>query len=65
MRSHGARREGIAEAWSHRSFEGTRGPLRFSRVPGIDVLQWAWPPVQVVERDPSKPDRFRVLHASA
>lgn len=65
MRSHGARREGIAEAWSHGTFDSSRGPLRFSRVPGIDVLQWAWPPVQVVERDPSKPDRFRVLHTGA
>ncbi len=65
MRSHGARREGIVEAWSHLAFESSRGPLRFSRVPGIDVLQWAWPPVQVVERDPSKPDRFRVHHTGA
>lgn len=65
MRSHGARREGIADAWSHASFEGSRGPFRFSRVPGIDVLQWAGPPVQVVERDPSQPDRFRVLHTGA
>lgn len=65
MRSHGARREGIADAWSHVSFEGSRGSFRFSRVPGIDVLQWAWPPVQVVERDSSQPDRFRVLHTGA
>lgn len=65
MRSHGARREGIVEAWVQKTFEGSRGPLRFSRVPGIDVLQWAWPPVQVVERDPSKLDRFKVLHTGA
>jgi hypothetical protein len=25
--------------------------------------QWTWPPIQVVDRDPAEPDRFRVLHA--
>ncbi len=49
--------------WSTVAVEGTRGPIRFSRVPGIDVWQWAWPPVQVVDRDPADPDRFRVLSA--
>ncbi len=31
---------------------------------GISVWQWAWPPIQVVDRDPARPDRFRVLHAA-
>ena len=26
--------------------------------------QWAWPPTQVVDRDPAAPDRFRVLHSA-
>ncbi|MBS2537309.1 ABC transporter substrate-binding protein [Catenulispora sp. NF23] len=52
---------GIAEAWPHISVEGTRGRIQFSRVPGISVWQWAWPPIQVADRDPAAPDRFRVL----
>jgi ABC-type branched-subunit amino acid transport system substrate-binding protein len=46
--------------WADVAVEGTRGPIRFARVPGIGVWQWAWPPVQVVDRDPSAPGRFRV-----
>ncbi|MFW6718734.1 ABC transporter substrate-binding protein [Streptomyces sp. MAR4 CNY-716] len=49
-------------AWADVAVDGTRGPIRFSRVPGIDVWQWAWPPVQVVDRDPADPGSFRVLH---
>ena len=63
LRSNGADRARIAEAWPHLAVEGTRGPIRFSRVPGISVWQWAWSPVQVADRDPAAPGRFRVLHA--
>lgn len=63
LRSHGTERARIAESWPHVAAEGTRGQIRFSRMPGISVWQWAWAPVQVVDRDPAKPDRFRVLHA--
>jgi ABC-type branched-subunit amino acid transport system substrate-binding protein len=52
-----------AEAWPRVDVEGTRGRIRFSRTPGISVWQWAWTPVQVVDRDPADPGRFRVLHA--
>ncbi|GAA5152565.1 ABC transporter substrate-binding protein [Pseudonocardia eucalypti] len=62
LRSHGADRAGIAECWPRVAVEGTRGPIRFSREPGIGVWQWAWPPIQVVDRDPAEPGRFRVLH---
>jgi hypothetical protein len=55
-------RSRAAEAWSGVAVEGTRGPIRFSRPPGISVWQWAWAPVQVVDRDPAQPDRFRILH---
>lgn len=48
--------------WSDIAVEGTRGAISFSRVPGIGVWQWAWAPVQVVDRDPAEPGRFRVLH---
>jgi ABC-type branched-subunit amino acid transport system substrate-binding protein len=65
LRSHGSDRACIAESWSRVAVDGTRGRIRFSRAPGISVWQWAWPPAQVVDRDPAQPDRFRVLHAAA
>ncbi|MFF4508092.1 ABC transporter substrate-binding protein [Streptomyces sp. NPDC001401] len=63
LRSHGADRARTAESWRRVAVEGTRGQIRFSRTPGISVWQWAWPPIQVVDRDPAEPDRFRILHA--
>ncbi|MGW0754666.1 ABC transporter substrate-binding protein [Streptomyces sp. NPDC002587] len=63
LRSHGADRARTAASWPHVAVEGTRGRIRFSRPPGISVWQWAWAPVEVVDRDPSRPDRFRILHA--
>ncbi|GAA1165758.1 ABC-type branched-subunit amino acid transport system substrate-binding protein [Kitasatospora gansuensis] len=62
LRTHGTDRDRLAAAWPQLKVEGTRGTIRFSRVPGIGVHQWAWPPVQVAERDPAAPDGFRVLH---
>ena len=61
LRTGGVDRERIAASWAEVAVEGTRGPIRFSRTPGISVWQWAWAPVQVVDRDPAAPDRFRVL----
>ncbi|MER8157565.1 ABC transporter substrate-binding protein [Streptomyces sp. NPDC094472] len=63
LRSHGVDRARTAEAWPRVAVEGTRGQIQFSRTPGISVWQWAWTPVQVVDRDPADPDRFRVRHA--
>lgn len=48
--------------WSRVAVEGTRGHIQFSRTPGISVWQWAWPPIQVVDRDPAEPGRFRIRH---
>jgi len=62
LRSHGTDRAITAEAWPRVAVEGTRGPIRFSRAPGISVWQWAWAPIQVVDRDPAQPDRVRILH---
>ncbi|MFC6066076.1 ABC transporter substrate-binding protein [Streptomyces ochraceiscleroticus] len=62
LRSHGADRARIAESWPRLSVEGTRGQIQFSRTPGSSVWQWARPPIQVVDRDPAEPDRFRILH---
>lgn len=63
LRSHGVDRAHSAEFWSRVVIEGTRGKIQFSRTPDISVWQWTWPPVQVVDRDPDEPDRFRILHA--
>ncbi|WP_405676566.1 ABC transporter substrate-binding protein [Streptomyces sp. NBC_01511] len=67
LRSHGTDRAydraRTAEAWPRVAVDGTRGRIRFSRTPGINVWQWTWAPIQVVDRDPAAPDRFRVLHA--
>jgi len=64
LRSHGADRARTAASWPRVAVEGTRGLIQFSRTPGISVWQWAWTPIQVVDRDPAQPDRFRILHAS-
>ncbi|GAA1990907.1 ABC transporter substrate-binding protein [Catenulispora subtropica] len=63
LRAHGTDRARVAASWPHLAVEGTRGLIRFSRVPGIGVWQWAWAPIQVVDRDPVEPARFRVRHA--
>jgi ABC-type branched-subunit amino acid transport system substrate-binding protein len=62
LRSNGVDRARMAESWPRVVVEGTRGTIRFSRVPGISVWQWAWAPVQVADRDPVQPGRFRILH---
>jgi Periplasmic binding protein len=64
LRSHGSDRARIAESWPRVAVEGTRGQIQFSRTPGISVWQWAWTPTQVVDRDPEKPGRFRIIHAT-
>jgi len=63
LRAHGTDRASTAASWPRVAVEGTRGTIRFSRTPGISVWQWASTPIQVVDRDPAEPDRFRVLHA--
>ena len=63
LRTHGTEPARIAAAWPSVAVEGSRGPIRFSRAAGVSVWQWAWPPIQVADRDPVDPDRFRVLLA--
>ncbi|MEU8870367.1 ABC transporter substrate-binding protein [Streptomyces javensis] len=62
LRAQGTDRARVAASWPSVAVEGTRGRIRFSRTPGISVWQWTWPPIQVVDRDPAEPDRFRILH---
>jgi hypothetical protein len=63
MRRHGTNRARIAASWPSVEVEGTRGLIRFSRPPGISVWQWAWAPVQVVDRDPADLAHFRILYS--
>ncbi|GJN66255.1 binding-protein-dependent transport protein [Purpureocillium lilacinum] len=62
LRTHGTDRTDNPPAWSDIAVDGSRGHISFSRIPGISVWQWAWPPIEVVDRDPAQPDRFRTLH---
>ncbi|MFE0099015.1 ABC transporter substrate-binding protein [Streptomyces sp. NPDC059009] len=66
LRSGGAdrarERARTAASWSGVAVEGTRGKIQFSRTPGISVWQWDRTPIQVVDRDPAEPGRFRILH---
>ncbi|MFF1276346.1 ABC transporter substrate-binding protein [Streptomyces marokkonensis] len=62
LRPHGGDRARTAASWARVAVDGTRGRIRFSRTPGTGVWQWEWAPVQVVDRDPAEPGRFRVLH---
>lgn len=64
LRSHGTDRTRLAQSWPHVAVEGSRGRIEFSRTPGTGVWQWAGAPVQVVDRDPAEPGRFRVLRGS-
>jgi hypothetical protein len=64
LRSHRADRTRMAGSWPRVAVEGTRGQIQFSRVPGISVWQWAWPPVQVADRDPAEPGRFRIVQVA-
>lgn len=50
------------EPWARVAVDGTRGPIRFTRTPGVPVRQWVWPPVEVVHRDQAEPGRLRVLY---
>ncbi|MEV7590311.1 ABC transporter substrate-binding protein [Streptomyces sp. NPDC089922] len=62
LRTHGTDRTRTAHAWPDVAVDGTRGRITFSRTPGTGLWQWDAAPVQVVDRDPADPDRFRILH---
>ncbi|MFF5502282.1 ABC transporter substrate-binding protein [Streptomyces roseolus] len=62
LRTHGPDRASLAAAWPTVTVEGTRGEIRFTRPsPSAPVWQWPDPPVQVTDRDPANPTRFRPL----
>jgi ABC-type branched-subunit amino acid transport system substrate-binding protein len=58
-----ARGDDAAPLWSRIAVEGTRGPIAFSRVPGVSVWQWARPPIQVAQLRPGGRERLQVLHS--
>ena len=62
LRSHGPDRARIAAAWPDVRVGGTRGTIQFSRTPGLNVWQWEDAPVQIADRDPAQPSRFRTLY---
>ncbi|MEU9294118.1 ABC transporter substrate-binding protein [Streptomyces sp. NPDC048266] len=64
LRRHGTDRARIAASWSQVTVEGTRGRIQFTRAPGFSVWQAARTPIQIADRDPAAPGRFRVLHAT-
>lgn len=64
LRRHGTQRAQIAQSWPRVAIEGTRGRICFARPQGTTVWQWAGAPIQVVDRDPTQLDRFRVLHTT-
>ncbi|PWI14794.1 amino acid ABC transporter substrate-binding protein [Streptomyces sp. Act143] len=61
LRSRGTDRAAVAASWPDVAVEGTRGRIGFSRTPGIGVWQGTGASIQVVDRDPAEPARFRVL----
>lgn len=54
----------IIESWQRVTVEGARGQIRFSRVPGINVWQWAQAPIQVAHRNRAELECFQVLYSS-
>ncbi|MFD6359118.1 ABC transporter substrate-binding protein [Streptomyces roseolus] len=64
LRTHGTDRAALAEGWPAVAAAGTRGEIRFTRPsPSAPVWQWTGAPVQVADRDPADPTRFRTLLA--
>ncbi|MFJ6518978.1 ABC transporter substrate-binding protein [Streptomyces filamentosus] len=64
LRAHGPDRPAVAASWPRTAVEGTRGEIRFDRPPGASFWQWTRPPVQITDRDPAAPTRFRTLHTA-
>jgi len=50
LRAAGRERPALAASFGELTVAGTRGRIRFTRVPGVSVWQWAWPPIQVAAR---------------
>jgi hypothetical protein len=66
LRAGGRDRRAFAASFAELTLAGTRGQIRFTRVPGVSVWQWAWPPVQVAARAQTEgPHAIAVLREPA
>lgn len=63
--AYGADRAAIADSWSRIEISGTRGQMKFSRLPNTNIWQWNEAPIQVVDRDPENHNSFRILRLSS
>lgn len=63
MTLRGINRNSIAESWSLVTINGTRGAIKLSKSPGMNLWQWQEAPVQVVDRDPHNQNQFRILYS--
>ena len=63
MGLHGINRNSIAESWSQVTINGTRGEIKLSQSPEMNLWQWQEAPVQVVDRDPFNQNQFRILYS--
>ncbi|WP_035018309.1 ABC transporter substrate-binding protein [Caulobacter sp. UNC358MFTsu5.1] len=50
--------------WPSVVVDGTRGMIGFDRAEDQTVWRWVDAPVQIVDRDPARPDRFRTLYVA-
>src|SRR5262249_8483636 len=50
LRAAGRERSALAASFGELTVAGTRGQIRFTRVPGVSVWQWTWPPIQIAAR---------------
>ncbi|MBB3890630.1 ABC-type branched-subunit amino acid transport system substrate-binding protein [Phenylobacterium haematophilum] len=62
LRTVGVARFNIASSWASARSEGTRGTVQFTQAPGSPIWQWTSAPVQIADRDPAAPTRFRRLY---
>lgn len=64
MSLYGVHRNSIAESWSQVTINGTRGEIKLSQGPAMNLWQWQEAPVQVVDRDPLNQNQFRILYST-
>ena len=52
-------RSKMDEVWPRIRTEASRGEIKFSRVSGSNVWQWAEAPIRIADRDPEMPSTIR------
>ncbi|MBB4062869.1 ABC transporter substrate-binding protein [Gellertiella hungarica] len=61
LRQAGLDRARVPLCWPKVQIEGSRGDIVLSRADEDTVWQWASAPVEIAERDPADPERFRTV----